>query len=180
MPNMAKTNRTRERKLAGATLKVAHTWWGTTQTRKLTFSPPGSNSMTEPGLAGTTMVVSSVFGLERNNCSLHPLQGCYRISGGWGYQRAFQVGCSVRSRWGRVNTAQAACLVLRMQGCRKRRKIGLGWLTPRRQAVIWRPGGPVPRDSRVHEDSRRSNEQRTKALFTEQAMKSDHGVHAAG
>jgi hypothetical protein len=29
--------------------------------------------MTEPGWAGTTMVVSSVFGLERNNRSLHPL-----------------------------------------------------------------------------------------------------------
>ena len=41
MPNMAKTNRPRERKLAGATLKVAHTWWGMTQT------------ITEPGLAGS-------------------------------------------------------------------------------------------------------------------------------
>ena len=82
MPNMAKTNRPRERKLAGATLKVAHTWWGTTQTRKLTFSPPGSSSMNEPGLAGTAIAVSSVFGLERNSRSLQSLQGRYRISGG--------------------------------------------------------------------------------------------------
>jgi len=36
-------------------------------------------------LAGTTTVVSSVFGLERNSGSLHPLQGRYWISGGWDY-----------------------------------------------------------------------------------------------
>jgi hypothetical protein len=39
------------------------------------------------------MVVDSVFGLERNSLSLHPLQGCYQISGGWDYRRAFQVDC---------------------------------------------------------------------------------------
>jgi len=49
--------------------------------------------MTEPGLAGMAMVVGSVFGLERNCGSLHPLQGCYQVSGGWDYQRAFQVDC---------------------------------------------------------------------------------------
>ena len=38
--------------------------------------------MTEPGSAGTTVVVSSVFGLESNSRSSHPLQGRYRISGG--------------------------------------------------------------------------------------------------
>ena len=32
------------------------------------------------------MVVGSVFALERNSGSLHPLQGRYRISGRWDYQ----------------------------------------------------------------------------------------------
>ena len=45
--------------------------------------------MTEPGSAGTAMVVGSVFGLERSGPSLRPLQGCYQISGGWDYQWAF-------------------------------------------------------------------------------------------
>ena len=69
-----------------------------------------------------------------------------------------------------------------MQGCRKRREIGIGWLTLRRQATIWKPGEPVPRGFRVHEEycSRRSNEQRAVVLFTEQAVKSDHGVRTAG
>ena len=43
--------------------------------------------MNEPGLAGTAIAVSSVFGLERNSRSLQSLQGCYRISGGWDHQR---------------------------------------------------------------------------------------------
>jgi hypothetical protein len=35
--------------------------------------------MTEPRLAGTTIVVSSMFGLGRNSCSLYPLQAVLDI-----------------------------------------------------------------------------------------------------
>ena len=111
-------------KFSRSNLKCNARGWGTTRTRKLTFSSPGSNSMTKPGWAGTTMVVSSVFGLERNSGSLHPL-GLLSNIRRMGLPEGFS-GCSVRSRWGRVKTALTSCLVLRMQGCRKRREIGLG------------------------------------------------------
>ena len=52
--------------------------------------------MKEPGLAGTAIAVSTVFGLERNSRSLQSLQGRYRIFGGWDHQKV-----AVRAEGGR-------------------------------------------------------------------------------
>ena len=48
-----------------------------------------------------------------------------------------------------------------------------------RWGVSWGPGEHVLRGSHVHEESHRSKEQKTEALLTEQAVKSDHGVRTA-
>jgi hypothetical protein len=47
---------------------------------------------------------------------------------------------------------------------------------PRRQAVIWKPGEPVPRGSRSRGESQKQRK-REEVLF---AVKSDRGVRTAG
>jgi hypothetical protein len=69
MSTIAKKKRTRERSLAGTTLKVTCTWVGNDSNDTTHVSPPGSDSMTEPWLAGTTTVVSSVFGNIHEICN---------------------------------------------------------------------------------------------------------------
>ena len=56
---------------------------GNDSNEKTHVSLPGYDSMTEPGLAGTTVVDSSVFGLERNKSrfafTAGPLSDIWRV-----------------------------------------------------------------------------------------------------